>query len=276
MARRVSERLLGALGMAAGGLQAAVAAEFRRLAEPPRDVMLIVFGNGLMMTLAWFLLPRGAHDWLFDLHGPLAFPILLSTWMLADTPATNVLGSNPTQALSVLADRTAYWRWLTARSVMMSVLTGLPSALVTLAIGIGEQPLGVVLSVCVVLLLLPFGIVPIAALLGILLPYRQQPLGWRWRTRRRWHHHLRWIVLVTVPYVLVPMIGSVILAPALAFEHLVSGPGQRPTPLAIEGGAVIATVCATVAGVLGLAGAGHLIRLRVRALTAYLSDPESA
>ena len=44
--------------------------------------------NGLLMAGAWFLLPRG---WLFTLQSALAFPVVLSSWMYADVPATNVL-----------------------------------------------------------------------------------------------------------------------------------------------------------------------------------------
>jgi hypothetical protein len=35
-----------------------------------------------------------SHAFLFSLNGPLAFPVILASWMLADTPATNVMGSS--------------------------------------------------------------------------------------------------------------------------------------------------------------------------------------
>jgi hypothetical protein len=55
------------------------------------------------MAAAWFLLPPRAHAFMFSLNGPLAFPVILASWMLADTPATNVMGSNSAVGLSVMS-----------------------------------------------------------------------------------------------------------------------------------------------------------------------------
>ena len=50
-------------------------------------------------------------------------------WMLAETPATNVMGSNPTFALSVLQNQTACWRRLAARCIVIASIIGLAYAI---------------------------------------------------------------------------------------------------------------------------------------------------
>ena len=87
------------------------------------------------MAAAWFLLPPRAHAFMFSLNGPLAFPIILASWMLADTPATNVMGSNPALALSVLEDQAAYWRWLAARCIVIGSLVGVACAAGVMYVG---------------------------------------------------------------------------------------------------------------------------------------------
>jgi hypothetical protein len=83
-------------------LRRAVANEYRRVVQPPWEIPTVLVTNGALMVAAWFLLPPRAHDFMFSLNGPLAFPVILASWMLADTPATNAMGSNPALALAVL------------------------------------------------------------------------------------------------------------------------------------------------------------------------------
>jgi len=82
------------------GLRRAVANEYRRLIRPPWEIPTVLVTNGALMAAAWFLLPPRAHAFMFSLNGPLAFPVILASWMLADTPATNVMGSNSAVGLS--------------------------------------------------------------------------------------------------------------------------------------------------------------------------------
>jgi hypothetical protein len=77
------------------GLRRAVVREYRRVVRPPWEIPTALVTNGALMVAAWFLLPPRAHAFLFSLNGPLAFPVILASWMLADTPATNVMGSSP-------------------------------------------------------------------------------------------------------------------------------------------------------------------------------------
>ena len=82
-----------------GTFRAAVAAEMGQAFSPPYQVPIVVAVNGLLMAGAWFLLPRG---WLFTLQSPLAFPVILSSWMYADVPATNVLAPDRIRVLEAL------------------------------------------------------------------------------------------------------------------------------------------------------------------------------
>src|SRR4051794_25460675 len=81
------------------GLRTAVRAERARMQAHPQDELLTIGINALLVCLAWFLLPTETKNSVFPLHGPLAFPLVLVAWMLADTPATNVLAKDPEPAL---------------------------------------------------------------------------------------------------------------------------------------------------------------------------------
>jgi hypothetical protein len=122
------------------GLRQVLANEYRRVARPPWEIPTVLVTNGALMIAAWFLLPARAHDFMFSLNGPLAFPVILASWMLADTPATNVMGSNPTLALSVLQDQAAYWRWLAARCIVIGSIIGVTGAAGVMYVGIGHYP----------------------------------------------------------------------------------------------------------------------------------------
>ena len=63
---------------------------------------------------------------------------------------------------------------------------------------------------------LPFGILAVSAWVGILFPYHPMPLRYRWEHRRPHKRMLvRWGILVVTPYVLVPVLGSLMLTPSL-------------------------------------------------------------
>ena len=68
------------------GLRRAVMSEYRRVVRPPWEIPTALVTNGALMVAAWFLLPPRAHAFMFSLNGPLAFPVILASWMLADTP----------------------------------------------------------------------------------------------------------------------------------------------------------------------------------------------
>jgi hypothetical protein len=168
------------------GLRQVLANEYRRVARPPWEIPTVLVTNGALMVAAWFLLPPRVHDFMCSLNGPLAFPVILASWMLADTPATNVMGSNPALALSVLQDQAAYWRWLAARCIVIGSIIGVACAAGVMYAGIGHYPWSEIIWACLLVTVLPLGVLPVAAWLGILFPYHPRSFRWRWQHRRAW------------------------------------------------------------------------------------------
>ncbi len=257
------------------GLRRSVANEYRRVVRPPWEIPTVLLTNGALMVAAWFLLPPRLHDVLFSLNGPLAFPVILASWMLADTPATNAMGSNPALALSVLENQPAYWRWLAARCIVIGSIIGVACAIGVLYVGIGNYPWTEILWACVLIALLPIGVLPVAGWLGIVFPYHPRSLRWRWQHRRAWRTHLRWAALVFAPFFYVPLIGVAILSPGVQLARSVKAPGQRLTP--VQFGICAAVVCATAiaAAAVGIWGARRLLAWRMNRLAAYLASTEA-
>ena len=253
-------------------LRRCVAREYGRILAPPWETPAILLTNATVMVLAWFLLPARAHAFLFSLNGPLAFPIILASWMLADTPATNVMGANTSTALSVVEDRSAYWHWLVARCVVLGSLVGVPSAVALIIVGAGGYTWLEISWAAVIVLVLPVGILPIAAWLGILFPYHPRSLRWRWQHRRAWRMNLRWAALVLAPFAYVPVIGGLILFPAVVVAKTLQVSGQWLTDVQFAVAATVACATMGIAAALGIAGARVLLRVRHDRLAAYLSS----
>ena len=254
----------------------AVAEAYRRVFRPPFEIPFALLANAALVTAAWFLVPAGAHDWLFSLHGPLAFPLIVASWMLGDTPSTNVAGLDTTKAMSVLEDADAFCTWLLARSIALASLVGVPTALIALAIGLQGQPAVRVVATCVVLAILPFGVLPIAAWLGLLLPYRLRTLRWRWEHRTDWRRSVRWAVLVLAPFAIVPALATVVVLPSLGLAHWVFG--DPPRALTDPQFVLVAvSICGTalLTGWLGLWVAGWLRIRRHDRLADFLQDPSA-
>ena len=212
------------------GLRRAVVSEYRRVVRPPWEIPTALVTNGALMAAAWFLLPPRAHAFMFSLNGPLAFPMILASWMLADTPATNVMGSSPALALSVLKDQAAYWRWLAARCIVIGSLVGVACAAGVMYVAVGHYPWSEIVWACALVAFLPVGVLPVAAWLGIVFPYHPRSLRWRWQHRRAWRTQLRWAALALAPFLYVPMIGLAILSPGVQLARSIKLPGQRLTP----------------------------------------------
>lgn len=256
------------------GFRGAVVSEYRRVVRPPWEIPTALVTNGALMVAAWFLLPPRAHAFLFSLNGPLAFPVILASWMLADTPATNVMGSSPALALSVLRDQSAYWRWLAARCIVIGSLIGVACAAGVMYVALGHYPWSEIVWACALVAFLPVGVLPVAAWLGIVFPYHPRSLRWRWQHRRTWRTHLRWVVLAFAPFFYVPLIGVAILSPGVQLARSIKLPGQRLTPA--QFGISAAVVCATavVAAAVGLWVARRLLAWRTTDLAAYLVNTE--
>jgi hypothetical protein len=162
-------------------LPTAVRAEYRRIFTERRDDLLAVSFNAVLVTICWFLLPAGIQDWLFTLHGALAFPYFLEMWMLADAPATNVAGRDSVRALPQLQDPTALRLWLRAKHIVLWSFVGPVCALVTVVIGIVQHRYAAGAAVAITLLFLPLAVLSVAAWVGLWLPYHPQKLLWRWQ-----------------------------------------------------------------------------------------------
>lgn len=250
--------------------------EFRRLARAPWDDVSILAFNALMVVGCWFLLPAAARDWLFDLHGQLALAFVLQSWMLADTPSTNILGNDVGSALAALPDHDRLRRLLRVKTTALSLLVGVVSAIVAVVLGAEAHRLAAATAAAALLLVLPFGTAAVAQWLGILLPYQRHSARWRWSHRRRWWRNARWILLVVTPYTVVPMISAVLIgAGALVPAGTRVRAHHVTRPSLLIGAAVICLVAALVYFLATRVGAWMAVR-RARSLQAYLSNPESA
>ena len=257
-------------------LRAVVGRELRRARRPPYETPLVVLVNGLLMTGAWFFLPTGAQDALFSLHGAFAFALVLSSWMYADVPATNVLGTGARASLEQLDDRVGLRRLLIARSVVLWIFVTPICVAIAIGVGIYEADAVRTLAVIVTIVVPPFGALGISAWLGILYPYHPIPLAERWRRRRssRWHMLFRWTVLVLLPYGLVPALAVATVLPAYGL-WAVTGDGLRghigDGRFAL--GVLLTVGTSVVMWIGGLWGSGRLARRNRDALAGYLADP---
>ncbi len=257
-------------------LAGAFRAELRRAFSAPYEAPIVVAVNAALVSVAWFWLPLPLQDLLFTLHGELAFPVVLATWMLADVPATNVLGSDAARALSALDDPGALRRMLYAKNVVLWLLVAPACALVTLGIGVTREDWATTTVTIVGVLVVPIGSLGITAWLGIWFPYHTLSLADRWEHRRPVGRMLvRWMTLAVLPYVLVPAVTATLAAPAFLAWVLTSGEWRRRIP---EGdlvvGVAMTVALSTTAFFLGHRGGLALIHRRRHRLAAYLARPE--
>jgi hypothetical protein len=239
-------------------------------------VPIVVVANGLLMSGAWFLLPVPLQDLLFSLHGSLAFPIVLVTWMFSDVPATNVLGPDPERVLAALDDPQALRRLLYAKNAVLWLLAAPLCTLVAIGIGLVSRHWISTVITSVGILVIPVGSLGIAAWLGICFPYHPIPLAARWEHRRSFGRMIvRWLTLATLPYVVVPMITTALAAPAFLGWVLVSGDWQRRVPDSELAVGVAITVALSITAFLF----GHRVGLRLvdrrrERLVAFLARPD--
>jgi len=259
-----------------GSVGDAVRAELRRAFTTPYVAPLVVAGNAGLVVACWRWLPIGLQDWLFHFHGALAFPMVLATWMLADVPATNVLGDDPHRALDVLDDPAALRRLLYAKSIALWLLVCPGCATVALAVGASTGDWQSAGLIAIWILVVPAGTLGFSSWVGIYLPYHPRTLNWRWehrRTRRR--TTVRWLILILAPYGVVPLIMVVVLLPALVI-WLAAG-GDPGTTIPDDEFLFIVVASGLVAAVAFVAGHRAATRIAVRRgddLRAYLGDPE--
>jgi hypothetical protein len=251
-------------------------AELRRAFRPPYEDPAVVVLNGALVTAAWLWLPLTLQDLLFTLHGALAFPVVLATWMLADVPATNVLGTDAERTLAAIDDPAALRRLILAKNAVLWLLVAPVSSLVAIGIGIDRDRWSTTAITVVGILVVPIGSLGIAAWLGIYFPYHPLALADRWAHRRPFGRMvIRWVTLLLLPYAIVPAITTLVALPAFAvWYHSGIHFQDRIPDDQLAGGVGLTVVFSTVAFVLGHRHGLRLIHRRRDRLIEYLSHPE--
>lgn len=257
-------------------LPAAFRAELQRTFSSPYEAPLVVVVNAALVTTAWLWLPLPLQDLLFSLHGELAFPVVLATWMLADVPATNVLGSDARRVTSAIDDPGALRRLLYAKNAALWLLVAPASSLVAVVIGLERADWSTTVVTVIGIMVVPIGSLGVAAWLGIWFPYHVLPLSERWHRRRPYGRMVvRWLALATLPYAIVPAVTTALAAPAFLAWVLTSGEWRRRIPdgdLAV--GVAITVVLSTVAFFVGhRVGLGFIRRRRAQLLD-FLARPQ--
>ncbi len=271
----------------------AVVSELGQAFSSPYQIPITVVINALLMAGAWFLLPRG---WLFTVTSPLAFPLVLASWMYSDVPATNVLAPDRVRSLAALDDPKMMNRLLAAKAAVLWIFVAPICSLIAVAEGLSEHSALLITTAIIGICVIPFGCLPVAALVGIRWPYHPLELKYRWENRRPWFRMIiRWAVLILVPYGLVPFLGVLMLCPALfvlirskeANSHVVNfvnaigkqigfqiSPGTHPMSHAMFVLCIAITCVVAVLTWLGGRWADlSMIRRRRDKIEAWLSDP---
>ena len=258
-------------------LSAAVKSEYVRIFTERRDDLIAVGFNAMLVTICWFLLPNSIVNWLFTLHGPLAFPYVLEMWMLGDTPATNVAGRDAVRAAQQLHDPAALRLWLRAKHIVMWSIVGPVGAIVAIVIGLVQHRYDDAAAAATVLLFLPLGVLSVAAWIGIWMPYHPQKLLWRWRHRSDWRAALvRWLALVLVPFLIVPAIATVLLIPSLII-WIIAHQGYPPQQMDTTGlwiGTAVSVAVSLTTFAWTPRMAAKITGRRSERLHLYLSNPE--
>jgi hypothetical protein len=256
---------------------AAVKSEYRRIFTERRDDLIAVSFNALLVTVCWFLLPTNILNWLFTLHGALAFPYFLEMWMLGDTPATNVAGRDAVRALAQLHDPAALRAWLRAKHIVLWSFVGPIGAIVAIVIGLVQHRYDAAAAVAITLLFLPLGVLSVAAWVGLWLPYHPRKLLWRWQHRSDWRASLlRWGVLVLLPFLVVPVIAVLLLIPSLII-WIIAHQGYPPQHMATAGlwlGTVVSVAVSLITFAFAPRVTVKIARRRLGTLHGYLSDPD--
>lgn len=273
------------------GFLADLRAELRRCWTSPYEVPVVVAVNASLVLVLWWCAPVRLFDAFFSLHGELALPMVLASWMYADVPATNLLGGDADQMRAALGHPGRLRRLMDVKDVALWTFVTPVAVVALLAVTVAYRSgvdlpgtplpadanlLPLVLITFVWIVVAPLGALGVSAWVGILFPYHPLPLRTRWSHRRPWRTMvLRWAVLVVVPYGVVPALTGLAVLPSVLFWHLFATNGlTQPlsAPEFLEG--TLLTAACSVGMLLG----GRRVALRLVArrqdqLAAYLADP---
>ncbi|MGV9710105.1 hypothetical protein ACWDTI_05525 [Gordonia sp. NPDC003424] len=256
------------------GFGSALRAEFARMRRNPGDTVAIVTVNGVMMTIVWFTLPR---SWFFTFTGPSGYALALATWMYADVTATNILAADRDRVLELFDDPESLRTVLRAKQTALWLIIAPICAAVAIACGFVEDDWPYTGLVVLAVVVIPVGALAVTGLVGVLFPYHQRPLRWRWQERHRFRPVIvRWTVLSVTPFLVYPASALLIMAVPLGIWWLVNdfdGGHRIPTSgfaLCLLAASVISFVCWWFAHRFALRWVrGHEDDLRT-----YLGDPE--
>jgi hypothetical protein len=249
----------------------------RRALRPPYETASVVVGNGLLMTACWTLLPPSAVSAVFRFHGPLAFAMVLATWMYSDVLATNLLGSDPTRSIAALGDPATLRRLSYAKNIVLWLLATPLCALAAIGIGIYQNRLVAAALTVLWIATVPLGAIGFASWVGVWFPYHTLPLRYRWARRRHWWRMLaRWILLVLTPSSVVPLLTLVLTLPSLLLWNAVTpkAQGSRISDAQFGWGLLLAAAIAAAAWLIGHRYGSRLANRRRQWLTAFLTDPD--
>jgi hypothetical protein len=245
----------------------------------PYETPITVAVNGALMSSAWFFLPTALRAKVFTLHGTLAFALVLAGWMYSDVPATNVLGPDAARVVAALDDPVMVRRLLYAKNIVLWLLVSPLCAVVAVVAGLVNHSLLATAYTIVAIGVVPFGVLAVSAWVGIVFPYHPMPLRFRWEHRRPWRRMLiRWGALAVTPYVLVPILATLMLTPSLLLWGFTAphGLSQKLPDHDFGLGVALACVIAVGCAVGGQRLGARRMRKNRTKLTVFLSDPTRA
>ncbi len=257
-------------------LPEAVREEFGRAFHDPFEAPICIGINVVLIALGWWLLPAFITHWIFGYYGAHALPLTLLSWMVADVPATNVIGSDARRMAVALRDRSTLLDLLVAKAIVLWLLTAPLCFVVDLSV---SAPSGNIVIACltiVMILFLPFATLGMATWVGILVPYKPMPLRERQRqVRKDPMRFLRWCGAITAPYVVVPLLAKVCFFPV----HKWGLPGDSHRvlghPVAQFWGVMVGSIAlALIVLIVGYRGALVLAAKRNQHLQEFLADEE--
>jgi hypothetical protein len=172
----------------------------------------------LVLSLLWLaaapLTGRPHHDWAIIVGSYFA------VFILADVTTTNVLGADAPRVRLNLSHDTPLRRILLVKNITLITVVGLPTLIATAVITLlSEADYRLALT-------LPGVAFPILTWLGVgnlvsvLLPVSPATLRQRWERRREWRQSVRWLVAISLPYVLCVAVGPVGRVPRIIQQSL--------------------------------------------------------
>ncbi len=256
-------------------LRQGVIDEVVRILRMPFEVLICVYVNAVLTTVLYFFAPATIYGLFFSVKGVLLFPAVLSGWMLADVPATNEIAPDRLRMLACIGDERQLVLMLRAKHLVLWLLIT-PVALTAAAlVGANSQRWSTTILVMVVVVTVPFASLGVSCFIGVYWPYHPIALKERWAQRHNFKQMiLRWGILVTAPYVLVPAFGYLSFLPAGIVWEIFKPPKNSPTTdLSILITLLVSMPLAFLVWDRGTRRAAKVIVKRQGVLTAYLNDP---